>query len=263
MKRVIIVASAVAAWLVAIAGLGAYLLHEQAALLSKPPTQGTAFLIEGDFNPSPGLTNAWPSIREVVRKRASRIGTRIYWEQVSETRARVLVPILNPHTDLAKEALFRGGMLEFRLVHEQSDELTRSGELPPGYAIVEHQQTVAPGRMTAERLVVKQTHEPGLGGNLVRSAAVMRGALREPAIDFALEPDAAAAFARVTREHVGQRLAIMVDGTLFSAPVIQSPIEGGKGQISGRFDEREAFELAAALESPLPAPVRVIEAKEF
>ena len=47
----------------------------------------------------------------------------------------------------------------------------------------------------------------------------------------------------------------MLDGELYSAPVIQTPIETGSGQITGQFDDQEAFELANVLENPLRAPL--------
>ena len=54
-------------------------------------------------------------------------------------------------------------------------------------------------------------------------------------------------FAEVTRENIGRRLAIIVDGRICSAPVIQGEISGGKAQITGNFSEKEAKELAAKI----------------
>jgi SecD/SecF fusion protein len=51
----------------------------------------------------------------------------------------------------------------------------------------------------------------------------------------------------------------VLDGELYSAPQIKEPIEGGRGVISGRFDIKEANNLANILENPLEAPVRIIE----
>ena len=54
----------------------------------------------------------------------------------------------------------------------------------------------------------------------------------------------------------------MLDGVLYSAPVINEPILTGSGEISGRFDEKEAFELANVLENPLRAPLHLEESRE-
>ena len=63
-----------------------------------------------------------------------------------------------------------------------------------------------------------------------------------------------------TGEHVGKRLAIVLDGTIHSAPVIQEKIAGGTASISGQFTPEEAQDLAISLRSgSLAAPVHVLE----
>ncbi|GLZ36785.1 hypothetical protein [Actinokineospora sp. NBRC 105648] len=64
-------------------------------------------------------------------------------------------------------------------------------------------------------------------------------------VTIKLSADAAAKFGSWTAEHVGERLAIVVDGKLVSAPQIASPIPGGEVQISGNFTEKSAKQLAA------------------
>jgi SecD/SecF fusion protein len=91
---------------------------------------------------------------------------------------------------------------------------------------------------------------------------VVRGNMGEPEIHFTLDSEGAAKFAEITREHVHERLAIILDTNLYSAPVIQTPIETGSGQITGQFDNREAFELANVLENPLRAPLTIEESRE-
>jgi preprotein translocase subunit SecD len=67
-------------------------------------------------------------------------------------------------------------------------------------------------------------------------------------------------FERVTRESVGKAMAIVLDDTIFSAPVIQEPIPGGEARITGSFTPEEARDLAIVLrEGALPAPVTVVE----
>jgi preprotein translocase subunit SecD len=70
----------------------------------------------------------------------------------------------------------------------------------------------------------------------------------------------AAAFERVTGANVGQRLGIVLDGVVYSAPTIQDRISGGRAQITGSFTIEEARDLAIALRAgALPAPVEVLE----
>lgn len=72
-------------------------------------------------------------------------------------------------------------------------------------------------------------------------------------LDFVLTSQLAGVFQAFTETHIGQPVAIAVDGVVLSVPVIQSPIEGGAGVITGNFTEVEAWALASALASgPLP-----------
>ena len=69
-------------------------------------------------------------------------------------------------------------------------------------------------------------------------------------LEFKLTPKGKEQFAKVTRENIGKRLAIMVDGKIVSAPVIAGEISGGRGQISGTYTAQEAMELAAKIKKP-------------
>ncbi|NLV24576.1 MAG: protein translocase subunit SecD, partial [Deltaproteobacteria bacterium] len=67
-------------------------------------------------------------------------------------------------------------------------------------------------------------------------------------------------FDQITAANVGKRLAIILDDTVYSAPVIRERISGGSAQISGAFNEQEATDLAIVLRAgSLPAPVKILE----
>ena len=84
--------------------------------------------------------------------------------------------------------------------------------------------------------------------------------MNEPKIAFKLDSEGASAFAKITQENVGKQMAILLDGELYSAPVIRTPILDGSGEISGgNMTEKEAFDLANVLQNPLEAPVQIIE----
>ena len=73
-------------------------------------------------------------------------------------------------------------------------------------------------------------------------------------------PKVARIFERVTGENIGKRLAILLDGRVYSAPVIRDAIAGGKAMIEGRFTDQEAKDLAIVLRAgALPAPVEILE----
>ena len=66
----------------------------------------------------------------------------------------------------------------------------------------------------------------------------------------------------MTRNNIGQRLAIVLDGELYSAPNIQSAIETGSGEITGHFTDQEALELANVLQNPLRAPLSIVSSED-
>ncbi|MDQ2077984.1 protein translocase subunit SecD [Marinimicrobium sp. ABcell2] len=82
----------------------------------------------------------------------------------------------------------------------------------------------------------------------------------EPVVNFKLDREGARAFGEMTLANVGRPLAIVLDDTVLTAPVIRTPIMGGSGEISGGFSSREAHDLALMLRAgALPVPLTVIE----
>jgi preprotein translocase subunit SecD len=84
-------------------------------------------------------------------------------------------------------------------------------------------------------------------GDMIASAATMTGSDGNVVVGFQLTQEGKGRFAALTRANIGRRLAILVNGTLVSAPVIRSEISEGAGQISGRWETAEAEALAAAI----------------
>ena len=104
----------------------------------------------------------------------------------------------------------------------------------------------APGQKVDEKLHVQK--KPLLDRSSLKSAAVQRNAITSAAeIAITFTERGAKRFAKVTRDHVGQRLAIVIDGKVYSAPKVMTEIPGGKAVISGSFTEEEAAQLAARL----------------
>ena len=82
----------------------------------------------------------------------------------------------------------------------------------------------------------------------------------QPIISFTLNSEGANIFGDFTAKNVGNHLAIVLDGKVYSAPVIRERIGGGSGQISGGFSVEEAHNVAIALRSgALPAPLVLLE----
>jgi preprotein translocase subunit SecD len=75
-----------------------------------------------------------------------------------------------------------------------------------------------------------------------------------PLIEITFTAEGRKRFAEVTRENVGRRLAIVIEGELYSAPTIRTGIPGGRAEVSGSFSEAEARELAAKITEALSKP---------
>ncbi len=98
-------------------------------------------------------------------------------------------------------------------------------------------------------------------GEMVKNAQVrIGGTFNEPYVSLDLTGRGGKVFANITEKSVGQRLAIVLDQVVRSAPVIREKILGGSAQISGSFSHEEATDLAIVLRvGALPAPVDIIQ----
>jgi preprotein translocase subunit SecD len=83
------------------------------------------------------------------------------------------------------------------------------------------------------------------------SAKLGKNQIGQPVLDMRLTAGGAKLFAELTRQHVHERLAIIVCGEIRTAPVIAQEIRGGKLEISGGFTEMEAEKLATKIEDAL------------
>lgn len=99
-----------------------------------------------------------------------------------------------------------------------------------------------------------------ISGNMLENAQPTYGQSGRPVVSFRLNAVGARKFCDVTRKNVNKPFAIVLDKHVISAPVINEPICGGAGQISGDFDTAEASELALLLRAgALPADLTVVE----
>lgn len=106
---------------------------------------------------------------------------------------------------------------------------------------------------------------PVLDGSMLTDAKVAFSQQNNlPIINFTLNSEGARIFGDFTGANVGKRLAIVLDGKVYSAPVINERIGGGSGQISGGFTLDEAHDVAIALRSgALLAPVKMLEKRSI
>ena len=108
-------------------------------------------------------------------------------------------------------------------------------------------------------IVVKK--EPVLTGSyLLDAEVIINPSNNMPEVSLKFDPTGAKIFEDITRNNLQKNLAIVLDGTIYSAPTIQTVITGGNASISGNFSFKDATNLAIVLKAgALPAPVTVAE----
>jgi len=204
---------------------------------------------------------------EVLRRRVDKFGVaEPIIQPAGSDRILIQLPGLSEaDKESAMRQIQRAAFLEFRLVHPESDELVMRNERAPGYEFLPHPHEAVVGgrRVNVPGYLVQKKPAYGMTGKYVKNAFPTRdpytGGLQ---IAFNLTSEGAKIFGKLTEANVGRQLAIVLDGVLYSAPVIRTAILGGSGVIEGNFDLAEAQELANVLQNPLEAPVKIIESRE-
>jgi SecD/SecF fusion protein len=211
------------------------------------------------------VTSALSQAIEVLRKRIDRFGVaEPIIQSAGGNRILIQLPGLSQaDKDSAKQQIQKTAYLEFRMVHDNSDEIIHNGDpVPLGYELLKHLEQLPNNQSRLDQAIVMKKAANGLAGDIVKDAYVSRGNLGELQIDFRLTDDAAKRFGEVTRNNVGHRMAIVLDGELYSAPNINTPIETGSGMISGSYTDASARELANVLQNPLKAPLKIVYASD-
>ena len=102
---------------------------------------------------------------------------------------------------------------------------------------------------------------PALGGDVITNARDEFGQNKATSeVSMTMNAEGAQKWARLTKENVGKQIAIVLDNYVYSFPVVNGEIKGGRSSISGNFTVTEAKDLANILKSgKLPAPAKIIE----
>lgn len=186
--------------------------------------------------------NAMSTLRDVIERRINTFGVSEPVVQVLGGGAgssidHKLVVDLPGVSDIDKAIAIIGQMpkLEFRLVASTS---------------------------TSTDITIANTEATGLDGSLVKRASVgfTSTGINQTVVDLAFNADGSKLFSKITKENVGQQLAIFLDGEMISSPVIREQISDGNAQISGGFKKpQEAQDLVRRLNyGALPVPVELV-----
>jgi len=200
--------------------------------------------------------DAVPRAIEILRNRIDQLGVaEPVIQRQGENQIIVQLPGVTDR-DKAKELIGTVAQLDFSMVNEDPNLLNEALSTetnPPGYLLKQ---------IKCKPDFILVAEKPALTGDTIANAMVdfNSAAFGEPQISFTLNGEGAKTFARLTRAHVNDRLAILLDGEVLSAPNISEPILSGRGVITGQFTVEEASLLALALRSgSLPAPMHVEE----
>ncbi len=188
---------------------------------------------------------------EIVRKRIDELGTKEpQIQQQGSDRIVIQLPGVQDPSEI-KALMGKTAKLTFHLVDESTNVImARQGKIPADSVLMDGDET---GPIVLKRAVV-------VGGESLEDAKGSYDEQGRPAVSFAFKAQGAKKFANATRENVGRRLAIVLDGKVISAPTINTPITGGQGIITGNFTVASANDLALLLRSgALPAPLIVQE----
>ena len=99
-----------------------------------------------------------------------------------------------------------------------------------------------------------------LTGDVLNDARVSIGQFNDPYVSITFDGKGGREFERITGDNIKKRMAVVLDNTIYSAPVIQDRITGGHAQITGNFSMQEANDLAIVLRAgALPAPLKIIQ----
>jgi preprotein translocase subunit SecD len=175
-------------------------------------------------------------------------------------RDRILVQL--PGVEDPKRAIDiigKTARLEFKLVDEENSlEEALKGNIPAGDEILYEIAGEAGAQRRIPYLLKKRAV---LTGEYLTDARVqIDSQYSEPYVSLSFDSRGARLFEQITGANIKKRLAIVLDNTVYSAPVIQDRIPGGRAQITGRFTMEEARDLAIVLRAgALPAPVKIIE----
>lgn len=197
---------------------------------------------------------------EVIRKRVDPGGREPVIAPQGDNQIMVQIPGLDTPEmiETQKAQLQRVAKLDFASVLPASQEeiaQIEAGEklLNPAYVIKTY-KSERDGKPVETKMLVRKN--PEVSGDHVKSAVAYYDQ-QGYGVSLQLDGVGAQQFDDVAAKHVHEQLAILLDGDVISAPVLQTTHFGGRAQISGHFTEKEARELASSLENPLRVPVSI------
>ena len=229
---------------------------------------GTRFIVsQTGAGLDQAVTQAMSDAREVVDRRINALGT-LEPTIILQGRNRILVEVPGvKDPEALKRTIGKTARLEFKLVDTTANPVDlAAGRAPIGSEVAAY--PAAPAGLPYVAYPTKQGEvaKIALKRQIIVSGDQLIDAKQEydqdqrVVVGFTFDNQGGRRFAQTTQANTGKPFAIIVDGQVISAPNINEPILGGRGQISGGFTVESANELAIALRSgKLPVALKVVE----
>ena len=198
---------------------------------------------------------------ETIRNRIDQFGVaEPDIRRQGENRILIQLPGIKD-TQRAKDLIGKTALLEFKLVDDTASvEAAVKGDVPPGREVLYQVEENPETQRTTKTPFLLKKRTLLTGAYLTDARVDIDSQFNEPYVSINFDKKGARIFERITEANVNNRLAIVLDNNVYSAPVIQEKIAGGQARITGRFTDAEARDLAIVLRAgALPAPVNVLE----
>ena len=198
---------------------------------------------------------------ETIRNRIDQFGVaEPSIQRQGDRRIIIQLPGIKD-TDRAIQLIGKTAQLEFKLVDDdRSLEDAIKGNIADGNEML-YQRVTNPdsGEVSKKPFLIKK-EVMMTGESIVNAEVRIDSQYNEPYVSIEFDKGGSNLFGKITKDNVKKRLAIVLDNNVYSAPVIQEEISGGRAQITGSFTTEEAHDLAIVLRAgALPAPVKILE----
>lgn len=219
---------------------------------------GTHLVYRADTSGLQGATDAdeaMAGLRDVIERRVNFFGVTepVVQVQKSGDEQRLIVELAGVFdTNQAIRIIGETPFLEFKTERPEEERVKLVGEFQKAIQennIAKIQEIGDPYYLSTE-----------LTGRYLESATlIFDQTTGKPGVSLQFNSEGATIFEQLTRENVGKTIAIYLDGSPVSTPVVQSEISGGQAQITGQFTPEEARDLVRNLNSgALPVPIELI-----
>ncbi len=243
---------------------------------------GLQTLLEADLPANSSVSSEDLSItRQILESRANALGvSEVVMQTAGERRIVAEFPgVSNPEEVVA--SLQQTGLLEFvdmgttpvdpgtviktDFAQSETDGTASTTATPEATTTADPNQptpTAVPGQPTPAAGQEAPVYHTVMTGADLKEAHVSANQTGQPAVSFTLSTEGTKIFSDYTSTHTKQYLGIVLDKTVISAPIVNSPITDGQGIIEGGFTAQSANDLAIQLRyGSLPVPIKVVESR--